>query len=111
VGALQTRFCKPLEDLSEREAASITALKAICPPIKDAQRLLAAFRSLLSERHEEERLPFVERCQQSGISQLVGFARGVCRDFAAVPAALQYHWSQGPIEGHINRLTLLKRQL
>jgi transposase len=32
-------------------------------------------------------------------------------DYAAVYAAFCYPWSQGPVEGHINRLKLLKRQM
>jgi transposase len=102
---------KPVEDLSEREAAYITTLKQLSPPIAEAQRLLGAFRTMLSERHAEELAPFVEQCEHSGISELVGFARGLRRDSAAVQGALGYHWSQGPIEGHINRLKLLKRQM
>jgi hypothetical protein len=49
------------EDLSEREAASITALKHLSPPLAEAQRLVAAVRSLLSERHEESRAPAERR--------------------------------------------------
>jgi len=104
-------LCKPLEDLSEREAAYVAALKQLSPPIAAAQRLLATFRTLLSERHEEQLAPFVAQCEQSGIPELVGFARGLRRDFAAVQAALRYDWSQGPIDGQINRLKLLKRQM
>jgi transposase len=103
-------LCKPMHDLSEREAY-VTALKQLSPPIAQAQRLLATFRTLLSARHEERLAPFVAQCEQSGISELVGFARGLRPDFAAVQAALRYDWSQGPIEGQINRLKLLKRQL
>jgi transposase len=104
-------LCKPVEDLSEREAAYISALKQLSPPIAEAQRLVAMFRTLLSERHEERLASFVEHCEQSGIAELVGFARGLRRDYAAVQAALRYRWSQGPTEGHINRLKLLKRQM
>jgi transposase len=31
------------------------------------------------------------------------------RDYAAVKAALMLPWSNGPVEGHINRLKLIKR--
>jgi transposase len=55
--------------------------------------------------------PISEQCELSGISELVGFARGLRRDYAAVQAAVRFHWSQGPIEGHIHRLKLLKRQM
>jgi transposase len=38
-------------------------------------------------------------------------AAGIERDRAAVVAALAYEWSNGPTEGHINRLKTLKRSM
>lgn len=36
---------------------------------------------------------------------------GIERDRSAVEAALRLTWSQGPVEGHVNRLKTLKRQM
>jgi transposase len=102
---------KAPENLSEREAAYVAALTHLCPPIAEAQRLLTTFRHLLTTRHEEGLDLWLEQCEQSGSSELVGFARGLRRDYAAVAAAVRYAWSQGPIEGHINRVKLLKRSM
>jgi transposase len=105
---------KAQEALSEREGAYVAALKQLCPPIAEAQRLLTTFRAILTQRCSEqlEQLePWLQQCEQSGISELVGFARGLRRDEPAVRAALRYDWSQGPIEGQVNRLKLLKRQM
>lgn len=102
---------KAQEELSERERAYVTALKQLCPPIAEAQRLLTTFRAILTQRCQEQLEPWLEQCEQSGISELVGFARGLRADEAAVRAALRYVWSQGPIEGQVNRLKLLKRQM
>ncbi len=41
---------------------------------------------------------------------LTNFVTSLRQDEAAVRAALQLPWSNGPTEGHINRLKLLKRQ-
>jgi transposase len=111
--ARKTRWllCKPLPDLSEREAAYVNALRQLSPAIAEAQRLVTTFHAVLSERQEERLAPFVDECEHSGISELVGFARGLRRDYAAVQAAVRIQWSQAPIEGHINRLKLLKRQM
>ena len=38
-------------------------------------------------------------------------AQLVSVDEAAVKAALKYPWSNGPVEGHVNRLKTLKRQM
>jgi transposase len=42
---------------------------------------------------------------------LSNFAKRLCRDEAAVLAALQQPWSNGPVEGHVHRLKLIKRSM
>jgi transposase len=42
---------------------------------------------------------------------LRGFASSLLRDQHAVEAALTLPWSNGPVEGHVHRLKLIKRQM
>ncbi|MGA8437641.1 MAG: transposase [Candidatus Sulfotelmatobacter sp.] len=44
-------------------------------------------------------------------SQLTRFVRTSQQDLGAVEAAVTEPWSNGPVEGHINRLKTLKRQM
>ena len=46
----------------------------------------------------------------SGIEALAHFAQSLQEELAAVKAGLTLPWSNGPVEGHVNRLKLLKRQ-
>jgi transposase len=39
------------------------------------------------------------------------FATGLYEDYKAVKAGVTLPWSSGPVEGHINRLKMLKRQM
>jgi transposase len=39
------------------------------------------------------------------------FATGLAEDYAAVKAGVTLPWSTSPVEGHINRLKMLKRQM
>jgi transposase len=55
--------------------------------------------------------PWLARAAASTLPPFRRFARGLRADYAAVHAAVTLPWSQGPIEGHINRLQMLKRQL
>lgn len=102
---------KPVVDLNEVEARYVATLKEQCPQIAQAQDLLLAFRTLVTEPCPGQLDHWLDQCFQSGISELVGFAQGLRRDYAAVKAALCYNWSQGPVEGHINRLKTIKRQM
>jgi transposase len=89
----------------------VAALKGLCPQIAAAQKLLLRFRTLVTERDVEHLDLWLDQCEHSAISAVVGFAQGVRRDYAAVRAALRYVWSQGPVEGHVNRIKTIKRQM
>lgn len=42
---------------------------------------------------------------------LHAFADGLRRDHQAVTAGLTLPWSSSPVEGHVNRIKMLKRQM
>jgi transposase len=48
---------------------------------------------------------------KSKLKEFVGFARGISEDYEAVKNALTYEWSNGQLEGQVNRLKLIKRQM
>jgi len=45
------------------------------------------------------------------LPKLESFAKGIQQDKAAVFAGLTLPWSNGPLEGHVNRLKLIKRSM
>ncbi len=49
--------------------------------------------------------------EESGLAPLVSFTNGIRRDDAAEKTGLTVTWSNGPTEGHINRLKQVKRQM
>ena len=48
---------------------------------------------------------------EHNISELNGFARSLGQDKGAVLAPLTLSWSNGQVEGQVNRLKLIKRQM
>ena len=56
-------------------------------------------------------VPWLQEAQQASWPELRQLARGLLRDQAAVRAALQLPYSNGPVEGQVTRLKLLKRQM
>jgi len=67
--------------------------------------------TLLKERREEALDAWLKRAKASQVTELSSFVNGLRRDYAAVRAACRLPWSNGPTEGHINRLKFLKRQM
>jgi len=47
----------------------------------------------------------------SGIDSLLRFAGGLRLDLVVVTAAFTSQWSNGQVEGQVNRLKLIKRQM
>ena len=78
--------------------------------IAQASTLSQAFLALVRERRGDALEAWITEATASGIEALARFAQGLREDLAAVTAGLTLPWSNGPVEGHINRLKLLKRQ-
>ena len=50
-------------------------------------------------------------CIDSQVPDLLSFAAGLQREYASIQAGLTENWSNGPLEGQVNRLKLVKRQM
>ena len=64
---------------------------------------------MLAERRHTEVDGWLTRAARSGLAEFTGFARSLRQDYAAVSATCSLPWSQGQVEGQVNRLKLLKR--
>jgi len=56
-------------------------------------------------------LPVLRRAASSTLDAVRRFATGLYDDYQAVKAGVTLPWSTSPVEGHINRLKMLKRQM
>jgi transposase len=55
--------------------------------------------------------PWIEKTKASGITALRNFAIGLLNDYNAIKSASSLKWSNGQVEGQINRLKTIKRQM
>ena len=53
---------------------------------------------------------WIEAATTSDLPSLQRFARNLERDLDAVTAGLSQQWNSGVVEGHVNRIKMLKRQ-
>jgi hypothetical protein len=97
--------------LSAEQAAYLERLTTLRPSLALAQALVQEFFSLTRRRDAAALEPWRERVAGSGIVELERFSAGLQRDWDAVVAGLTLEWSTGPVEGQINRLKMLKRQM
>jgi len=69
------------------------------------------FTRLVRERQPDQLDPWLARAAESPLVPLQRFAKGLRDDYDAVRDGIALPWSTGPVEGHINRLKMLKRQM
>jgi transposase len=102
---------QPSEDLSPLEAAYVSSLLGRAAVVATTQGAVRTFFTLLDERQGDQLNPWLEQAESSGVRELAAFAEGIRRDYDAIRAAFDLPWSQGQVEGQVNRLKLLKRQM
>ena len=93
------------------EAGLLARLRAAAPILAAAVRLAEEFAALVRGRKPELLDPWLQRAQDSAVPALQRFAKRLSSDYDAVRAAVTLAWSNGQVEGQINRLKTIKRQM
>ncbi len=100
-----------LERLTEGQRTLIGRLCEADGTIAAACALTRDFATIARERQGERLDAWIADAVATDIPDLRRFALGLLPDKAAIQAGLTEEWSNGPTEGHINRLKTLKRQM
>jgi transposase len=98
--------------VTDEQRACLRRLTEASSILAAAQTLALDFCGLVRNRSGPDGFAaWLEQVWQSEIAELKGFARGLVQDRAAVEAALSLEWSNGQVEGQVNRLKFLKRSM
>jgi transposase len=93
------------------EQARLDAIRACSDDLVAALDLADGFADLIRKRSSATLGEWLARGEVSSDPDLRRFAEGIRRDQACVQAAVTGRWSNGPVEGHVNRLKTIKRQM
>jgi transposase len=96
---------------TDTETQQLTALRAQQAEVAEAMDLAQDFATLVRQRQPTQLDPWLQRATTSAVDAVRRFATGLYEDDEAVKAGVTLPWSSGPVEGHINRLKMLKRQM
>ncbi|MFD8594993.1 transposase [Kitasatospora sp. NPDC059646] len=97
---------------SEAQQVLLKELPIRCGELDEACDLVARFASIIVNRRGQEELErWTADAEASTLPELRGFATGLRKDWDAVVAGLTLRWNSGPVEGHVNRIKMLKRQM
>ena len=98
------------EKLSEEQQAYLERLGAGDSAVADARRLTQDFAQMVRNLGGERLDGWLREAEASEASVMRRFAAGLKKDLDAVRAGLTETWSNGPVEGFVHKLKLVKRQ-
>jgi transposase len=97
--------------LTDEQIVQRDALLECCPDAAILYPLAQRFMTMFRERQVDELDSWVEDALACGVPALRNFAANLRHDYAAIKAALSLPWSNGQVEGQVNRLKFIKRQM
>jgi transposase len=99
------------EDREDEQQARLDAIRGHSAELSAALDLADEFAALIRKDSDGMLSAWLPSAEASSCPEMRRFAEGVRRDEAAVQAAVSERWSNGPVEGHVNRLKTIKRQM
>jgi hypothetical protein len=102
---------KPRGQMTARQIVNVDVLKAASPEFTTMRQLAMRFQGLLRGGTVEGLDIWLTDARTSGIYGMRRFARTLRQDIDAVRNTVLERWSNGQVEGQINRLKSLKRTM
>jgi|WetSurSiteA1Bulk_404760.scaffolds.fasta_scaffold09779_2 transposase len=99
----------PEQKLNDYQKRYREKLCSLSPVVLEAFHLANGFILMVKEQKHDQLSAWIENAQKSSVSKLRSFSTGLVSDYLAVHAALSFDWSNGQLEGQVNRLKTIKR--
>jgi len=103
-------FMRREEMLDEEQKEFLVRLCSSDRALADARRLTQEFAGMVRDLRGEKLDGWLEEAAGCEAAAMKKFATGLKKDLPAVRAGLTEPWSNGPVEGFVNKLKLVKRQ-
>ncbi|MCX4538756.1 ISL3 family transposase [Streptomyces sp. NBC_01669] len=97
--------------LNEEDRVALKDVLTRCPELEAAAAHVHDFGEMLGGRLGSTLPAWIDAVDASQLPGLTGFALHLLRDLDAVTAGLTLDWNSGSIEGAVNRIKKIKRQL
>lgn len=95
----------------EDKRARLKAVLAHCPELDPLAAHVCGFAAMLTDLRGDLLRDWLDKIYIDTLPSLHAFANGIDRDRDAVIAGLTLPYNSGIVEGHINRIKMLKRQM
>jgi transposase len=99
------------DSLDEDQKLQLAQIQERCPHLDALAGHVTEFAKILTGRHGERLEAWIAAVDADDQPDLHSFTHGIRRDYDAVLNGLTLPWSSGAVEGNVNRLKMLKRQM
>jgi transposase len=100
------------EHLSSDDQVRLKQILARCPQLEATAGHVAAFAAMMSQRTGKDQLPiWLDAVTADDLPALHSLVAGLRRDLDAVTNGLSLDYSSGQVEGNVNRIKMIKRQM
>ncbi|MGY4928459.1 ISL3 family transposase [Streptomyces sp. 900105755] len=99
------------DHLNEDRRQQLKTVLARCPELDQAAQHVRSFAELMNNRDGHRLGQWIEAVQADDVPSLHTFTAGLGQDLDAVVTGLSMRYSSGAVEGHNNRIKMLKRQM
>jgi transposase len=104
-------FVRDPETLDDIERDDLAAFCQVSTTLNRAYDLIQSFFSMVRKREGHRLDAWLLQIAQSDLPELQSFAAGIEKDKDAVRAGLTWSINNGPVEGYVNKLKLIKRTM
>ena len=109
--ALASWILKDPDSLDDDEKAGLARARERCPHLDALAGHVTEFAKILTGLHGDRLDDWIAAVEADDQPDLHSLARGLKHDHDAVLNGLTLPWSSGVVEGNVNRLKMLKRQM
>jgi Transposase len=101
----------PSGSLTAQDRDALARITGRCDKLATVRALVRQFADMLCHRNGTKLPGWAGEAEASTVRELRSFAAGLRNDWAAVTAGLTLPYSSGAVEGHVNRIKMIKRQM
>ena len=98
-------------NLDDDEKAKLAQARERCPHLDTLAGHVTEFAKILTGRHGDRLDDWIAAVEADDQPDLHSFARGLKHDYDAVRNGLTLPWNSGVVEGTVNKIKMIKRQM
>jgi transposase len=99
------------DSLTEDEQPQLKDLLERCPELQAASGHVRTFARMLTQLTGQNLLQWISDARTAELPGMSSFAKGLEQDLDAVTQGLTSRWNSGLVEGRVNHIKIIKRQM